>query len=59
MVCVVFGCGVGGSCTIGGVSVSVFCFCEDVFLVIFDVLGVEGFVFPSVEGVLRVRSLGL
>lgn len=26
---------------------------------IFDVLGVEGFVFPSVEGVLRVRSLGL
>lgn len=26
---------------------------------IFDVLDVEGFVFPSVEGVLRVRSLGL
>lgn len=26
---------------------------------IFDVLGVEGFVFPSVDGVLRVRSLGL
>ena len=40
-------------------GVPVFCFCEDVFLVIFDVLGVEGFVFPSVEGVLRVRSLGL
>lgn len=40
-------------------GVPVFCFCEDVFLVIFDVLDVEGFVFPSVEGVLRVRSLGL
>lgn len=53
------GYGVGGSCIIGGVSVLVFCFCEDVFLVIFDVLDVEGFVFPSVEGVLRVRSLGL
>lgn len=26
---------------------------------IFDVLDVEGFVFPSVDGVLRVRSLGL
>lgn len=26
---------------------------------IFDVLDVEGFVYPSVEGVLRVRSLGL
>lgn len=47
------------SCIIGGVSVPVFCLCEDVFLVIFDVLDVEGFVFPSVDGVLRVRSLGL
>lgn len=51
--------GGGGSCIIGGVSVPVFCFCEDVFLVIFDVLDVDGFVFPSVDGVLRVRSLGL
>lgn len=47
----------GGSCIIG--VYLFFCFCEDVFLVIFDVLDVEGFVFPSVEGVLRVRSLGL
>jgi hypothetical protein len=36
-----------------------FCFCEDVFLVIFDVFDEPGFVFPSVDGVLRVRSLGL
>ena len=47
----------GGSCIIG--VYLFFCFCEDVFLVIFDVFDEPGFVFPSVEGVLRVRSLGL
>ena len=47
----------GGSCIIGGVFV--FCFCEDVFSMIFDVFDKPGFVFPSVDGILRVRSLGL